>query len=48
MRFNNHEVLSNRQGVLETIAASLQVAPSLTLPRRRGRGRQAPEKEAIK
>jgi very-short-patch-repair endonuclease len=39
LRFNNHDVMSNRQGVLETIAAAIEHAPSLTLPRKRGRGR---------
>jgi very-short-patch-repair endonuclease len=38
LRFNNHEVLSNRQGVLETISTALAAAPSLALPRKRGRG----------
>jgi very-short-patch-repair endonuclease len=38
LRFNNRDVLTNRQGVLETIAAACESAPSLTLPRRRGRG----------
>jgi very-short-patch-repair endonuclease len=38
LRFNNHEVMSNRQGVLETIAAAIEHAPSLSLPRKRGRG----------
>jgi very-short-patch-repair endonuclease len=37
LRFNNHEVLRNRDGVLEIIATALAVAPSLTLPRKRGR-----------
>jgi very-short-patch-repair endonuclease len=39
LRFNNHDVMTNRQGVLETIAAAIEHAPSLSLPRRRGRGR---------
>jgi hypothetical protein len=30
--------MSNRQGVLETIAAAIEHAPSLSLPRKRGRG----------
>jgi very-short-patch-repair endonuclease len=38
LRFNNHDVMSNRQGVLETIAAAIEHAPSLSLPRKRGRG----------
>jgi very-short-patch-repair endonuclease len=37
LRFNNHDVMANRQGVLETIAAALADAPSPTLPRKRGR-----------
>ena len=31
--------LTNRQGVLETVAAAIEHAPSLALPRKRGRGR---------
>jgi very-short-patch-repair endonuclease len=38
LRFNNHDVMTNRQGVLETIATATEQAPSLTLPRKRGRG----------
>jgi very-short-patch-repair endonuclease len=38
LRFNNHDVMTNRQGVLEAIAAAIEHAPSLTLPRKRGRG----------
>ena len=37
LRFNNYDVMTNRQGVLETIAAALDNAPSPTLPRTRGR-----------
>jgi very-short-patch-repair endonuclease len=38
LRFSNHDVLTNRAGVLETIAAALTTsAPTLTLPRKRGR-----------
>jgi very-short-patch-repair endonuclease len=37
LRFNNHDVITNRQGVLETIAAAIEKTPSLTLPRKRGR-----------
>jgi very-short-patch-repair endonuclease len=37
LRFNNYDVMTNRQGVLETIAAAIVRAPSLTLPRKRGR-----------
>ena len=37
LRFNNHDVMTNRQGVIETIATLLAAAPSPTLPRKRGR-----------
>jgi len=37
LRFNNLDVLTNKQGVLETIMAALVAAPSPTLPRKRGR-----------
>ena len=39
LRFNNYDVMTNWQGVLETIAAALAAAPSPTLPRERGRER---------
>jgi very-short-patch-repair endonuclease len=38
LRFSNLDVMTNKAGVLETIAAALRKAPSLTLPRKRGRG----------
>jgi hypothetical protein len=38
LRFDNYDVMTNRNGVLEAIAAALQNAPSATLPRGRGRG----------
>jgi very-short-patch-repair endonuclease len=40
LRFNTLDVMKNKAGVLETIAAALRgsEAPSLTLPRKRGRG----------
>jgi very-short-patch-repair endonuclease len=39
IRFSNHDVMTNRAGVLETIAAAVaERAPTLTLPRKRGRG----------
>jgi very-short-patch-repair endonuclease len=38
LRFNNYDVMTNRTGVLETIAAAIDHSPSLTLPRKRGRG----------
>jgi very-short-patch-repair endonuclease len=40
LRFNNLDVMKNKAGVLETIAAAIggSEAPSLTLPRKRGRG----------
>jgi len=37
LRFNNHDAMTNRDGVLETIAAALALTPSPTLPRLRGR-----------
>jgi very-short-patch-repair endonuclease len=38
LRFTNHDVIKNRTGVLETIAAAVVArAPTLTLPRKRGR-----------
>jgi very-short-patch-repair endonuclease len=40
-RFSNHDVITNRTGVLETIAAAIAAgAPTLTLPRKRGRGQE--------
>jgi very-short-patch-repair endonuclease len=41
LRFNNHDVMANRLGVLEAIATALEVAPSPPLPRKRGRERAA-------
>ena len=40
LRFNNHDVMTNREGVLETIAAAVGLAPSLTLQPGRGRKRR--------
>jgi very-short-patch-repair endonuclease len=38
LRFANNDVMTNRAGVLETIAAAIAArAPTLTLPRKRGR-----------
>jgi very-short-patch-repair endonuclease len=38
LRFSNHDVMTNRTGVLETIATAVaERAPTLTLPRKRGR-----------
>ncbi len=38
LRFNNSDVMTNRAGVLETIATAVAArAPTLTLPRKRGR-----------
>jgi very-short-patch-repair endonuclease len=38
LRFSNHDVITNRAGVLETIAAAVAArAPTLALPRKRGR-----------
>ncbi len=40
LRFSNDDVMTNRAGVLETIAAAVAArAPTLTLPRKRGRER---------
>jgi len=46
LRFNNYDVLNNKDGVLETIAAALKNSPSLTLPRKRERGQAAASGEA--
>jgi very-short-patch-repair endonuclease len=41
LRFGNNDVMSNRAGVLETIAAAVaERAPTLTLPRKRERGQE--------
>jgi very-short-patch-repair endonuclease len=37
LRFNNYDVMTNRQGVLETIAAAVEHSLSPPLPRKRGR-----------
>jgi very-short-patch-repair endonuclease len=37
LRFNNHEVMTNRLGVLETIATAIAHTPAPPLPRKRGR-----------
>jgi very-short-patch-repair endonuclease len=43
LRFSNLDVMTNRAGVLETIAAAVaERAPTLTLPRKRERGQQKP------
>ncbi|WP_154071726.1 endonuclease domain-containing protein [Bradyrhizobium lablabi] len=43
LRYGNHDVMSNRAGVLETIAAAVaERAPTLTLPRKRERGQEKP------
>jgi very-short-patch-repair endonuclease len=39
LRFNNYDVMLNKDGVLEVIAAEIAASPSPTLPRLRGRGR---------
>jgi very-short-patch-repair endonuclease len=42
IRFSNHDVMTNRTGVLETIATAIEAsAPTLTLPRKRERGSAA-------
>ena len=41
LRFSNHDVMTNRAGVLEAIAAAVAArAPTLTLPRKRERGQE--------
>jgi len=41
LRFANHDVMTNRGGILETIAAAVaERAPTLTLPRKRERGQE--------
>jgi very-short-patch-repair endonuclease len=41
LRFSNHDVITNRAGVLETIAAAVaERAPTPTLPRKRERGEE--------
>jgi very-short-patch-repair endonuclease len=49
LRFNNLDVMKNKAGVLETIAAALKgpEAPSLTLPRKRVRGLGHACREAV-
>ena len=43
LRFSNLDVMTNRAGVLETIAAAVaERAPTLTLPRKRERGQEKP------
>ena len=43
LRFSNLDVMTNRAGVLETIAAAVaERAPTLTLPRKREREQQKP------
>ncbi len=43
LRFSNHDVMTNRAGVLETIAAAVaERAPTLTLPCKRERGEEKP------
>jgi very-short-patch-repair endonuclease len=43
LRFSNFDVMTNRAGVLETIAAAVaERAPTLTLPRKREREQQKP------
>ena len=42
LRFNNHEVMTNRNGVPETIATTVLHAPSPPLPRKRGREQAVP------
>jgi very-short-patch-repair endonuclease len=44
LRFSNHDVITNRPGVLETIATAIAArAPTLTLPRKREREQEVPD-----
>jgi len=45
LRFNNNDVMANRDGVLQEISAALAESPSPTLPRTRGRERSAEIKQ---
>ena len=47
LRFNNHDVMTNREGVLETIASAIEEAPSPPLPRKRGR-ESRPAREEVR
>ena len=47
LRFNNHDVMTNRQGVLETIATAVAHALSPPLPRKRGREQAEPSLTAV-
>ncbi|MBX9827917.1 MAG: DUF559 domain-containing protein [Xanthobacteraceae bacterium] len=47
LRINNHDVMTNKQGVLETIAAALVAAPSPPLPRKRGREQSSARGESV-
>jgi len=43
LRFSNHDVMTNRAGVLETIVAAIEAStPTLALPRKRERERYVP------
>jgi very-short-patch-repair endonuclease len=43
LRFSNHDVMTNRVGVLETIVSAVEAsAPTLALPRKRERERDVP------
>jgi hypothetical protein len=41
-RFNNHEVMTSRQGIRESIAIAIVHAPSPPLARKRGREQTEP------
>jgi len=48
LRFSNHDVMTNRAGVLETIAAAVvERAPTLTLPHKREREENLPAGKPI-
>jgi very-short-patch-repair endonuclease len=49
LRFSNHDVMTNRAGVLEVIATALaERVPTLTLPRKREREQEMPAMPAGK
>jgi very-short-patch-repair endonuclease len=47
VRFNNHDVITNRQGVLETIATAVMDTLSPPLPRKRGREQAAANRKVV-
>ena len=48
LRFSNHDVMTNRTGVLETIISAIEAStPTLTLPRKREREHDVPGKRSL-